>query len=102
MTASSVNWASIDTDDYPKLATDVVPGPKSRQIHNRASDVMKGYFSQARLFPVAFESGRGARRSAGMMSELNPNFVYDDIDREVWQSELDAFVPSDVFYLRVI
>ncbi len=32
-----------------------------------------------------------------MMSELNPNFVYDDIDREVWQSELDAFVPTDVF-----
>ena len=59
MTASSVNWASIDTDEYPKLVTDVIPGPKSREMHDRASVVMKGYSSQVRLFPVAFESGRG-------------------------------------------
>jgi 4-aminobutyrate aminotransferase/4-aminobutyrate aminotransferase/(S)-3-amino-2-methylpropionate transaminase len=35
------------------------PGPKSVNFHSRASEFMKGYSSQARLFPVVFESGWG-------------------------------------------
>lgn len=35
------------------------PGPKSLEFHSRASHYMKGYSGQARLFPVAFESGWG-------------------------------------------
>ena len=35
------------------------PGPRSRQMHERASLIMKGYSSQVRLFPVVFEKGHG-------------------------------------------
>ena len=52
-------WASIDAGQYPKLVTDEIPGPKSREMHARASEIMKGYSGQVRLFPVCFESGKG-------------------------------------------
>jgi 4-aminobutyrate aminotransferase-like enzyme len=35
------------------------PGPKSKETHGRAEKYMKGYSSQVRLFPVAFEKGHG-------------------------------------------
>ena len=35
------------------------PGPKSRELHARAAEIMKGYSSQVKLFPVCFESGKG-------------------------------------------
>ena len=35
------------------------PGPVSRELHNRANKIMKGYSGQVRLFPVAFEKGKG-------------------------------------------
>ena len=31
------------------------------------------------------------------MSELNPNFVYDEIDERVWREELDPFLPPKIF-----
>jgi len=52
------NWAKIDVHSVPKLVT-TPPGPKSEEIHRRAARYMKGYSSQVRLFPVAFESGHG-------------------------------------------
>jgi len=52
-------WASIDVDAYPKLVTDEIPGPKSREMHARAAEIMKGYSGQVRLFPVCFEYGKG-------------------------------------------
>jgi 4-aminobutyrate aminotransferase-like enzyme len=55
----SKDWASIDANAYPKLVTDVLPGPKSREMHGRAAQIMKGYSGQVRLFPVVFESGKG-------------------------------------------
>jgi len=59
VTVESANWASIDAAAYPKLVTDEVPGPRSRAMHARAAEIMKGYSSQVRLFPVCFESGKG-------------------------------------------
>ncbi|MGC9063896.1 MAG: aspartate aminotransferase family protein [bacterium] len=35
------------------------PGPRSLDLWERANRYMKGFSSQARLFPVAFESGNG-------------------------------------------
>jgi 4-aminobutyrate aminotransferase-like enzyme len=35
------------------------PGPKSAEIHGRASRIMKGYSSQVKLFPVCWEKGFG-------------------------------------------
>ena len=52
------NWAKIDVHSVPKLVT-TPPGPRSEEIHRRAARYMKGYSSQVRLFPVAFESGHG-------------------------------------------
>jgi 4-aminobutyrate aminotransferase-like enzyme len=51
-------WADIDVSSYPRM-TCKAPGPKSVECHARASQYMKGYSSQVRLFPVAFESGHG-------------------------------------------
>jgi len=52
------NWAKTDVKALPVLKTEV-PGPKSREYHERAAKYMKGYSSQVKLCPVAFESGKG-------------------------------------------
>ena len=36
------------------------PGPKSRELHDRAARHMKGYSSQVKQFPVVFSSGEGS------------------------------------------
>ena len=51
-------WAHVDLTQVPSIKT-VVPGPRSQEMHSRAAKYMKGYSSQVRLFPVAFESGYG-------------------------------------------
>lgn len=52
------NWAKVDIETLPKIIT-ALPGPKSREIHERAAKYMKGYSSQVKLFPVTFDSGLG-------------------------------------------
>jgi 4-aminobutyrate aminotransferase len=52
------HWADIDPASVPGIRVPP-PGPKSVELHERASQHMKGYSSQVRLFPVAFESGHG-------------------------------------------
>ena len=52
-------WAEGSIQTLPHVPV-TPPGPLSRQMHARASQFMKGYSSQVRLFPVVFESGHGA------------------------------------------
>ena len=52
------NWARIDVGSIPDIKV-TPPGPKSIELHARAEKYMKGYSSQVKLFPVAFESGSG-------------------------------------------
>ena len=52
-------WADVDVSAVPDLQVQP-PGPRSQEYHDRASQYMKGYSSQVRLFPVAFEKGHGA------------------------------------------
>jgi 4-aminobutyrate aminotransferase/4-aminobutyrate aminotransferase/(S)-3-amino-2-methylpropionate transaminase len=52
------DWARIDIDRVPEIKVKP-PGPKSKAIEARAKKYMQGYSSQVRLFPVAFESGKG-------------------------------------------
>ncbi len=52
-------WAAVDLSTAPHMVTDEIPGPKSREMHARASELMKGYSGQVRLFPVCFEKGHG-------------------------------------------
>ncbi|MFQ6096243.1 MAG: aspartate aminotransferase family protein [Armatimonadota bacterium] len=51
-------WADVDATSAPRIVVEP-PGPQSRRLHARASRYMKGYSSQVRLFPVAFERGHG-------------------------------------------
>ncbi len=51
-------WADVDPASVPVIKVKP-PGPKSNEMHSRASKYMKGYSSQVRLFPVAFKEGRG-------------------------------------------
>lgn len=51
-------WALVDPAAVPAMPVPP-PGPRSRDLHDRASRHMKGYSSQVRLFPVAFERGHG-------------------------------------------
>ncbi len=50
---------SIDFAEYPKIITETVPGPKSNALHARATKYYRGLSGQVKLFPVAFESGKG-------------------------------------------
>jgi len=51
-------WADISPTDVPAIKVKP-PGPKSEEMHGRASQYMKGYSSQVRLFPVSFAEGHG-------------------------------------------
>jgi len=50
---------AVDFNEYPKIITGTVPGPKSEALHNRAAKHYRGLSGQVKLFPVAFESGQG-------------------------------------------
>jgi 4-aminobutyrate aminotransferase-like enzyme len=58
MEMNTKNWAHVEIDSVPNIQVPP-PGPQSQAMHARASRLMKGYSSQVRLFPVAFESGHG-------------------------------------------
>jgi 4-aminobutyrate aminotransferase-like enzyme len=49
----------IDLNEWPKLVTKEIPGPKSQELHARACVYLRGLSSQVRLFPVVFEKGFG-------------------------------------------
>lgn len=55
---STLDWAKVDLDKVPNMVV-AAPGPKSQEIHSRTSKYMKGFSGQVKLFPVAFESGKG-------------------------------------------
>ena len=52
-------WARVDPPTVPNLVSADIPGPRSRDMHSRATRLMKGYSSQVKLFPVVFEKGHG-------------------------------------------
>jgi len=51
-------WWRKGSDRVPRIVVEP-PGPRSRALHARAAEIMKGYSSQVRLFPVCFEKGYG-------------------------------------------
>jgi 4-aminobutyrate aminotransferase-like enzyme len=55
----NIGWAKVNLKKVPHLVSRQIPGPKSRKIHGRAAKIMKGFSSQVKLFPVAFEKGYG-------------------------------------------
>ena len=55
---NTLEWARVDLGKVPHIIT-TPPGPASIEVHRRTSVYMKGYSGQVKLFPVAFESGKG-------------------------------------------
>ncbi len=55
---SSVRWAAVDPGACPRIVCRP-PGPRSQEYHRRCTRHFKGLSGQVKLFPVAFESGRG-------------------------------------------
>ena len=55
---SSLDWAKVDLNHCPNISVPP-PGPKSEQWHQRCTKYFRGLSGQVKLFPVAFESGRG-------------------------------------------
>ncbi|QDS98211.1 aspartate aminotransferase family protein [Adhaeretor mobilis] len=51
-------WAAIDPERTPHINVEP-PGPKSKELHERCTKYFKGLSGQVKLFPVAFESGKG-------------------------------------------
>ncbi len=87
------NWAKIDPDSVPDIKV-TPPGPKSKEIHNRAEKYMKGYSSQVKLFPVSFESGHGVT-----LTDSDGN-KYIDFSSGIYVTNLGHCHPKVVQYLQ--
>jgi 4-aminobutyrate aminotransferase-like enzyme len=55
---SAPQWAHLDLNQVPDVKV-TPPGPKSNELHARCTKYFKGLSGQVKLFPVAFESGKG-------------------------------------------
>lgn len=58
-TPSQPSWCRVDLNAVPRLVSETLPGPVSRELHNRAGRHIRGLSGQVRLFPVVFEKGHG-------------------------------------------
>lgn len=87
------NWAKIDPDSVPDIRV-APPGPKSKEIHDRAEKYMKGYSSQVKLFPVSFESGHGVT-----LTDSDGN-KYIDFSSGIYVTNLGHCHPKVVQYLQ--
>jgi 4-aminobutyrate aminotransferase-like enzyme len=56
--AAAPYWAHVDLNEVPHIKVPP-PGPRSKELHARCTKYFKGLSGQVKLFPVAFESGRG-------------------------------------------
>lgn len=83
------NWAHVDVHDVPRIRV-TPPGPKSKALHNRACKFMKGYSSQVRLFPVAFEKGHGVT-----LTDVDGN-TYIDFSSGIYVTNLGHCHPKVV------
>ena len=81
-------WAAVDLSRLPRLVTEELPGSKSREMHARASDLMKGYSGQVRLFPVCFEKGHGVT-----LTDVDGN-VYLDFSSGIYVTGLGHCHPK--------
>jgi 4-aminobutyrate aminotransferase-like enzyme len=55
---STLEWGRVDLTHVPHIPVPP-PGPRSKEQHARCTQYFKGLSSQVKLFPVAFESGKG-------------------------------------------
>lgn len=91
MTASVTrsDWAWVDPASVPRIVSEP-PGPGSRAMHARASEFMKGYSSQVKLFPVVFKSGFGVT-----LTDVDGN-TYIDFSSGIYVTSLGHCHPKIV------
>jgi 4-aminobutyrate aminotransferase-like enzyme len=87
------NWAKIDPESVPDMKVPA-PGPRSRELHERAEKYMKGYSSQVKLFPVSFESGHGVT-----LTDVDGN-KYIDFSSGIYVTNLGHCHPKIVEYIQ--
>ena len=78
----------LDLNRIPHLVSATIPGPKSTELHNRAKQYYRGISGQVRLFPVAFESGKGC-----MMKDVDGN-EYIDFSSGIYVTSLGHCHPK--------
>ncbi|MCL5986443.1 MAG: aspartate aminotransferase family protein [Actinobacteria bacterium] len=83
------DWAKVDLSRIPDIRV-LPPGPRSRELHSRAEKHMKGYSSQVKLFPVAFEEGRGV-----VLTDVDGN-KYIDFSSGIYVTNLGHCHPKVV------
>lgn len=87
------NWARVDASSLPDMKVPA-PGPRSKELHSRAEKYMKGYSSQVKLFPVAFESGHGVT-----LTDVDGN-TYIDFSSGIYVTNLGHSHPKVVEYIQ--
>jgi 4-aminobutyrate aminotransferase-like enzyme len=80
-------WADESSKNIPRIVV-APPGPRSADVHGRASRYMKGYSSQVRLFPVAFASGHGVT-----LTDVDGN-IYIDFSSGIYVAGLGHCHPK--------
>jgi len=81
-------WANVNLEQLPKIVSSEIPGPMAREMHGRASQIMKGYSGQVRLFPVVFEKGHGVT-----LTDVDGN-VYLDFSSGIYVTTLGHCHPK--------
>jgi 4-aminobutyrate aminotransferase-like enzyme len=83
-----IEWARVDLQQVPKLVSPELPGPLSREMHGRASRLMKGYSGQVKLFPVVFKEGYGCT-----LTDVDGN-IYLDFSSGIYVTTLGHCHPK--------
>lgn len=83
-----IAWAKVDLSQTPRIVTSEVPGPRSKECHARTSKLLRGLSGQVKLFPVAFESGKGCT-----LTDVDGN-VYLDFSSGIYVTTLGHCHPK--------
>jgi 4-aminobutyrate aminotransferase-like enzyme len=83
-----IAWAKVDLASIPKIVSSELPGPRSQELHARAAKIMRGLSGQVKLFPVAFESGKGCT-----LTDVDGN-VYLDFSSGIYVTTLGHCHPK--------
>jgi 4-aminobutyrate aminotransferase-like enzyme len=83
-----ISWAKVDLESVPRVLSPELPGPRSKELHARAAKIMRGLSSQVKLFPVAFESGKGCT-----LTDVDGN-VYLDFSSGIYVTTLGHCHPK--------
>jgi 4-aminobutyrate aminotransferase-like enzyme len=87
------DWAYVDPVTVPNIVVPP-PGPRSQDVYAHAHKHMRGYSSQPKLFPVAFESGHGVT-----LRDVDGN-TYIDLTSGIFVTSLGHCHPKVVEAVR--